>query len=235
MQIGTWCSSVHVNGEYIRPYNLGVFFWPLMVSGGVLWGVAYLLIIRRGAEDKTYGMPLAALCANVSWEFVFSFVFPHGPLQRPVNLAWFLLDLVIVAQVLRYGPGEFPGVPRRGFHVAFGVGIVTALLTVLAVTVEFRDFDGAYTAFGINLMMSVLFLWMLYSRGSLRGQSPWIGVAKMVGTACNSLAFWLYASEGSVLLPFLFVAVFFFDAVYVYFAFLKRGAKGRFARVGALG
>lgn len=57
----------------------------------------------------------------------------------------------------------------------------------------------------------------------------------MAGTACNSAAFWLYASEESVLLPFLFVSVFFFDAVYVYFAFRVRGAKGRFADAGAVG
>jgi hypothetical protein len=200
-----------------------------MVSGGVLWTVAYLLIIRRGAEDGTYGMPLAALCANLSWEFVFSFVFPHGPVQTPVNVAWFVLDLVIVAQVLRYGPREFPGISRRGFYAAFGVGIATALLAVVAITVEFRDYDGAYTAFGMNLMMSLLFLWMLYSRGSLRGQSPWIGVARVAGTACNSAAFWLYASKGSVLLPFLFVSIFFFDAVYVYFAFRSQAAKGSVA------
>lgn len=131
-----------------------------------MWAVAYLLIIRRGAEDGTYGMPLAALCANVSWEFVFSFVFPHGPVQVPVNLAWFVLYLVILSQTLRYGPREFSGVSRRGFNAALGVGIATALLAVVAITVEFRDFDGAYTAFGMNLMMSVLFLWMLYSRGA---------------------------------------------------------------------
>lgn len=210
-----------------------MLFYPLMVAGGLFWALAYLLIIRRGAEDGTYGMPLAALCANLSWEFVFSFVFPHGPVQTPVNLAWFVLDLLIVSQVLRYGPREFPGISRREFNASFGVGIATALLAVVAVTIEFRDFDGAYTAFGMNLMMSVLFLWMLYSRGSLKGQSPWIGVARMAGTACNSAAFWLYASEGSVLLPFLFVSVFFFDAAYVYFAFRVRGAKGRFA--GAVG
>ena len=212
-----------------------MLFYPLMVAGGLSWALAYLLIIRRGFLDGTYGMPVAALCANISWEFVFSFIFPQGPIQTPINVAWFVLDLVILGQVVRYGPGEFPALPRRSFFAALIAGLLTALAAVVAITVEFRDFDGVYTAFGMNLMMSVLFLWMLCSRGSLRGQSPWIGVAKMVGTACNSAAFWLYASEGSVLLPFLFVAILVFDAAYVFLAFRLQRTKGDFASARAVG
>jgi hypothetical protein len=55
----------------------------LLVGSGVLWTITYLLIIRRGVLDRTYGMPLVALCANLSWEFIFSFVFPHGPSSVP--------------------------------------------------------------------------------------------------------------------------------------------------------
>jgi hypothetical protein len=55
----------------------------LLVGSGLLWTVTYLLIIRRGFLDHTYGMPLAALCANLSWEFVFSFVFPKDQSSAP--------------------------------------------------------------------------------------------------------------------------------------------------------
>jgi hypothetical protein len=96
---------------------------------------------------------------------------------------------------------------RRAFYVAFLVGLLTAFLVVLAVTVEFRDYDGAYTAFGLHFTMSILFLWMLCSRGSLRSKSPWIGISKMVGTACNSATFWLFTSGDSVLLPLLFASI----------------------------
>ena len=88
----------------------------LLVGSGVLWTVTYLLIIRRGFLDHTYGMPLVALCANLSWEFIFSFVFPHGPVQRPVNIVWFCLDLIILYQLLRYGPREFPRLPSKLFY-----------------------------------------------------------------------------------------------------------------------
>jgi hypothetical protein len=44
-------------------------------------------------------------------------------------------------------------------------------------TYEFDDWDGAYSAFGQNLLMSVLFITMLYARRSLRGQSVSIAIS----------------------------------------------------------
>src|SRR5918998_5565616 len=161
-------------------------------------------------------MPLVALCANLSWELVFSFVFPHGPVQRPVNIVWFSFDLVILYQLLRYGPREFPRLPKKLYYGTVAVGLCTAFLAVLSVTLELEDFDGAYSAFGQNLMMSILFLAMLYNRGSLRGQSLSIALTKMGGTALASTAFLFYNPEydGSILLPFLYVAILVFDGIY---------------------
>ncbi len=47
-------------------------FTPILLGSGLFWTVTYLLIIRRGFRDQTYGMPLVALCANLAWEFIFS-------------------------------------------------------------------------------------------------------------------------------------------------------------------
>ena len=201
-------------------------FDALMLGSGACWALAYLLIIRRGFLDETYGMPLVALCANVSWEFIFSFVHPHGPVQRPVNIVWFLLDLIILFQLLQYGPREFAGLSKGAFYTMFGLALVTSFCTVLFVTYEFDDWDEAYSAFGQNLLMSVLFIAMLYARRSLRGQSVPIAISKMLGTALASLAFYLYSplSEGSILLPFLYVAILVFDLVYVGMAWVRRVA-----------
>ncbi len=65
----------------------------MAIASGVFWTLTYLLIIRRGFQDKTYGMPFFALCANISWEFIFSFVLPHTPPQRYRNRflgAWYI-------------------------------------------------------------------------------------------------------------------------------------------------
>src|ERR687885_337267 len=183
-------------------------FDALMLGAGAFWALTYVLMIRRGFLDETYGMPLVALCANVSWEFIFSFVHPHGPVQRPVNIIWFTLDLIILFQLLRYGPREFADLSKRVFYAMFGLALATSFCAVLSVTYEFDDWDGAYSAFGQNLLMSALFLAMLRVRRSPRGQSVSIAVSKAVGTGLASVAFHLYSplSQGSVLLPFLYVA-----------------------------
>ena len=192
-------------------------FDAILVGSGVLWTLTYLLIIRQGFLDRTYGIPAAALCANLSWEFLFSFVYSHDLPQRAVNVVWFSFDLVILSQLLLYGSREFAGLPKRGFYSGLALALATAFCTILAVTLEFDDFDGAYSAFGQNLMMSILFITMLYARGSLRGQSVWIAVCKMGGTALAAFAFYFYNPdyEGSILLPFLYVAILVFDGIYV--------------------
>ena len=202
----------------------------LLVGSGVLWTITYLLIIRRGFLDRTYGMPLVALCANLSWEFIFSLVFPHGPLQRPVNVVWFSLDLIVLYQLLRYGPREFARLSKKVFYAMVALGFCMAFLAVLFITLEFEDFDGVYSAFGQNLMMSVLFIVMLYSRKSLRGQSLSIALTKMGGTALASAGFLFFSVsyEEWVLLPFLYGSILIFDLIY-FVMVLYAGHRGAIA------
>ncbi|AIF82645.1 hypothetical protein NTE_00564 [Candidatus Nitrososphaera evergladensis SR1] len=199
-------------------------YTELMVAGGVFWSITYVLIIRQGFKDKTFGMPLAALCANISWEAIFSMLHPVSPPQLYINYAWFALDAIIVFQFLKYGKKEFfPKFSTAQFYLAFSFGLVMAFFAVLFVTYEFEDWHGAYAAFAQNLMMSVLFIWMFFSRSSddnssnsLRGQSFYIALFKMLGTGVSSLAFYLYQpiSHGSFLMTYLYVSIFVCDVIY---------------------
>ncbi len=195
----------------------------LMDAGGLFWSLTYILIIRRGFIDKTYGMPLVALCANISWEGIFSFVRPHSPPQVYINSIWFLLDVFILLQFLKYGRSEFPALSNKKFYTMFLLALATSFGLVLSITYEFKDWQGAYSAFGQNLMMSALFIVMLFRRDNLRGQSIYIALFKMLGTALSSLAFYLYASisKGSILLPFLFVSIFIYDLIYTSMVYQK--------------
>jgi hypothetical protein len=187
-----------------------------MLGSGAFWTGTYLLIIRRSILDHTYGMPLAALCANISWEFLFSFIYPPNIIQHIVNLIWFSLDLIILIQLLYYGPREFSNLSKRVFYALVSLALATSFCAVLFVTIEFHD-SGVYTAFGQNLMMSVLFMVMLYRRRSLRGQSISIALCKLFGTALASLAFFFFStlSHRSILLPFLYIAILVYDVIYV--------------------
>ncbi|HEY6756445.1 MAG TPA: hypothetical protein VI037_03560 [Nitrososphaera sp.] len=189
----------------------------LMIVGGIFWSLTYILIIRQGHKDKTYSMPLVALCANISWEAIFSFIYPSAPPQLYINYVWFILDVLIVFQFLKFGKSEFPNFSTKQFISSFVFALVLSFCSVLFITYEFNDWKGAYAAFGQNLMMSILFISMLLNRNSLRGQSIYIAIFKMLGTGISSLAFYLYQpiSQGSLLMPFLYISIFVCDIIYL--------------------
>jgi hypothetical protein len=194
-----------------------------MIIGGIFWSITYILIIRQGYKDKTYSMPLVALCANISWEAIFLFVHPHSPPQLYINYVWFILDALIVLQVLKFGKSEFPNFSIKQFIMSFVFALVLAFCSRLFITNEFNDWKGAYAAFGQNLMMSILFISMLLNRNSLRGQSIYIAIFKLLGTGVSSLAFYLYQpiSQGSLLMPFLYISIFVCDIIYLSLIYQK--------------
>ena len=198
----------------------------ILVAGGVFWILTYIFIISKGFKDKTYGMPLIALCANISWEFIFSFIFPHMPPQLFINYLWFGLDSIIVIQFLKYGKKEFLYLSSKRLYSIFLVLLGAEFSIILVSGITIGEYKGVYSAFGQNLVMSILFIIMLFKRNSLRGQSIYIAIFKMLGTALTSLHYYMYEpiTQSSLILPSLFVSIFIFDIVYIYlvFRFYKR-------------
>jgi hypothetical protein len=186
--------------------------------GGICWILTYILIISKGFKDKTYGMPLIALCANISWEFIFSFIFPHTPPQLFINYLWFGLDIIIVIQFLKYGKNEFSDLSSSKLYTLFTFLIVSEFGIIIVSSITIGEFKGVYSAFGQNLLMSILFIMMFFKRNSLRGQSIYIAIFKMFGTGLSSLHYYLYEpiSQSSFILPSLFISIFVFDIVYIY-------------------
>lgn len=203
--------------ELVSPHGLNsVTFHGLSVASGLCWAIAYFLIIRRGLRDRTYGMPIVAVCVNISWEFIFSFLIPHQPPQQYINISWFLLDLFILGQLLRYWRSDFPFLDRIIFYPFVVASLLASFGLIYTMTLELED-CGAYSAFGQNFLMSILFMIMLFRRNSLRGQSVYIALSKMVGTALACTAAYLYVplAGQSALLQYLFIATLFFDLNYV--------------------
>ncbi|MBI3240951.1 MAG: hypothetical protein HYZ49_01490 [Chloroflexi bacterium] len=200
--------------------------WAFQIISGVLWTLAYILIIKRGFQDRTFGMPLPALAANISWEFLFSFIRPHPTPQLYVNIVWFLFDVVILFQAFRFGKAVFEGgLPKRLFYPALALTLVIGFGLVAAISSEFNDWEGKYAAFGQNLMMSVLFVSMLFQRNNVGGQSLYIAVFKMAGTLVPSVLFFAFVPS-SPLLNFLYVSIFIFDLIYVLALYQKLAGSG---------
>ncbi|WP_018515601.1 MULTISPECIES: hypothetical protein [unclassified Streptomyces] len=164
-----------------------VLFGMLCVVG---WLVAYAAIIYRGFADQTYGVPLAALFANLTWEFAYGFLLdPLGDYFHTASIFGFLVDAVIAWQVWKYGAAQFPDSSLgRYFRPIFGLCVAAALSVNYHAFIDLADPDGEYTGFGINLMMSILYIKMLEDRGSPSGQSMYIAVGKWLGTLCAWIA-----------------------------------------------
>ena len=199
----------------------------LLLASGFFWMATYIMLIRRDFLDRTYGMPLAALSANIAWEFIFTFLYPQHHPQLYVNFVWFILDAIIVFQFWKFGRRELDFLPD-GWFIPMGIlALVTGFLAVLLISLQFDDFDGAYAAFGQNLMMSILFVVMAFRRSDLRGQSLYIAIAKMLGTAFASLAFVLFPHHFRGPLPiFLYLGILVYDWLYILVVYQKSRALG---------
>jgi hypothetical protein len=200
--------------EYLLP--LKVEYYPLLFGVALFWTIAYILIIYKGFKDQSCGMPLVAICANITWEFLLTFLMPFHPLQQIVTLVWFLLDCIILLQFLYYSKNLYP---KRTLHASIFTYIVIAFLLHYGMAVEFQDKMGIYSAFGINLLMSILFIKMLLTK-ELQGQSLSIAYFKMIGTLCASiLCYSLYPQ--SILLMIMYILIFILDVVYILLVYNK--------------
>lgn len=191
------------------------FFLLSGIVTGILWTAVYILVIRQGFRDRTFGIPFVALCANIAWEFTFAFVFPHRMPQLAINYAWFGLDVVILIQLIRAWRREFATWTAPQFWSTLLLSLAAALAAIVAITLEFDDFNGMYAAFGQNWLMSILFITMLHHRGDRRGQSVAIALCKMGGTLASSAGFWSIGAGSGYLLPFLYVAILVTDLIYL--------------------
>jgi hypothetical protein len=187
----------------------------LKVTSGIFWSLVYVCILIRGYRDKTYGMPMIALCANISWEFIFSFVFPHAIPQIYVNIVWFSLDFLILVQFIKYGKNEYQTMFRSGLLAT----LIISFLIVLSITIEFKDWFGKYAAFSQNLLMSIMFIIMLKKRDNIQGQSLYIAIFKMAGTLCASILFAIYYP--SLLIIMISALTFGFDCIYTIMLYQK--------------
>lgn len=185
-------------------------------ASGLLWCLCYILLVRRAALDKTHAMPLAPLCVNMSWEFIFGFVHPDEPPMNYINMIWLAVDAVIVWQYLRYARMEWPrNLPQGWFVPFFVLSLATAFAGVLTLTRDLQDWHGNYTGWGDQLLISITMILMLVRRGSVRGQSLYIVLSRCLGSMVLIPGQYVQAPE-SRFLAFVYVAFVAFDLIYIF-------------------
>lgn len=201
----------------------------LPVLTAFCWTMVYVLVIRRDYLEKTYGIPLVVVGINIAWELTFSFVVRPPIMDEQawlwigVNVIWLGLDVVIFTQAIIYGTREkWPS--KLFFYGTLTAALVFGFAGVLAITFEFQDWEGRWSSFMDNLIISVLFIHMLYQRG-IRGQSLYIALFKLVGTLAIGIGY-LADNPASPLQWYLTISILFFDALYVVLLYRQIRAAG---------
>ena len=170
-----------------------------VILSGLAWTITYVALVYRGFKDKSYGMPLAALALNITWEITYSLIYPShdmGTTGVVINTVWMVCDLGIVATFFLYGYKYFErhyGLSRAEFYTLSIVGFAASFGIMIFGGPFFKDFlpyfkgdpfeSAKFIAFVQNATMSILFVSMFYQRRSSEGQSFTIAWSKWIGTS----------------------------------------------------
>lgn len=225
--IGRWPVYQLETGE---PFDMSAWYNWVGGVGAACWLVAYVITIVRGFKEKTFGIPLVAICLNFTWELMDSFFLPDPILLwKVIDYAWLLMDFVIVYQLWRFGEREQSQPElRKYFHPMVLLLMGCAFLGQYSWVTTFHDTLGLVLAFVINLVMSALFIGFFFERRATgRGLSLPVAWLKMLGTALSSVQCYFLiplvhpVSESVTVLPtyaffwFLFGSCFVLDCAYI--------------------
>lgn len=207
----------------------------LAALSGLFWTLTYILIIKRGWQDKAHGMPMWALAMNISWEFIYSFITPSPYPQRIINMIWFGFDVIILYHFITSWKVDYKEIADKYFYPFVVLVFATAFLGVLFIQYDSIPIEGyplgmgrAYSAFGMNLIMSILYVHFIIKRDSIAGQSLYIALCKMIGTIFASSVFIIWAGQlpgvpaaSSFVFPLMYAAIFLFDLIYCVQVYVK--------------
>lgn len=108
------------------------------VIEAIFWLGAYALIIRHAFRERIHGMPVVAMCGNISWEIILGAgIYPACPvywadcpqqIMGPVTLFAAALDAFILYTIVRFGREQFRQFPliHRYFPVLVVLGVLAA-------------------------------------------------------------------------------------------------------------
>ena len=161
--------------------------------GCLCWVAIYILVIRGAVKLQYIEIPIMAVCANISWEFIWSFLFKTnmGELYVWGYRLWFFLDCFILYFLFQYGTKQLISDQYKKPFPWIVVASLASWLFMLFFYIKNYDYPishmGAYSGYIINWMMSMLFI-TLYVRTSNKVffslANNWL---KLIGNGCISI------------------------------------------------
>lgn len=185
--VGRWPLYQLETGE---PFDMSSWYNWVGGVGALCWLIAYVITIVTCQREKTYGVPLLAICLNFTWELMDSFFLPDPIwLWKVIDRSWLLVDIAILSQLLRFGR-QFQGalLVRRYFLPLVLTTLLLAFVGQYSWVTTLHDTLGIILAFVINLIMSGLFLSFYFERRETgAGLSLPVAWLKMLGTLLSSV------------------------------------------------
>jgi hypothetical protein len=172
-----------------QTYSHWETFW--YVGGFVVWAPAYIAIVIIAVRKRRLEIPVIAVTANVTWEFLWGFVFGQnmGPGLQWVYRGACILDLLILLAVFRLGHTQsLAPIYTRYFNL-----VVVALLAgwiAFYWSLHSSHFDlplGSMSAYLDNILMSGLYIWFVMTRSDPRDLSFTVAWSKGLGTGMVSV------------------------------------------------
>lgn len=199
-----------------KDYSLGQLI--LFGVAAACWVWVYIVVIIDIFKYKFVGIPVLAVCANIAWEFLWSFKYytNMGALFEWGYRAWFILDIFILSAVLKYGKIQFTD---KRLQKVFPLIIVFCFICwasgIYSLTSQYYDPIGAVSAYLVNTNMSAIYIFLILNfpfEKSLGISTAWL---KMLGTALTSVfCFWAFPNQYFMLT--LAVITFVLDMIYIF-------------------
>lgn len=186
--------------------------------GSFGWVIFYAFTVRDIVRKKFVEIPAPSVVTNISWEFVWSFVFQPDMGQLFVwgYRVWFVLDLFITYSLFKYGDKQVASpILKKYFRTAVAVGIPVWILAIYFFGKQGFDTPlGLTSGYILNVIIAALYILLILRHPALADFSYAVAWSKMLGTALASVFCFIVLGDKPFLLT-LCVLCFILDSTYI--------------------
>jgi len=182
------------------------------------WVIFYAVVVREIIRKKFVEIPAPSVVTNISWEFVWSFLF--SPDMGLVFVwgyrVWFILDIFITYSLFRYGDKQVNNpLLKKYFRPAVAFGIPVWILGIYFFVAQgFDTPTGLISGYVLNVIIAALYILLVLRHPNMGDFSDLVAWSKMLGTALASVfCFWVLADKKLLLV--MCVACFALDTSYI--------------------
>ncbi|MFT4866425.1 MAG: hypothetical protein ACI9N0_000263 [Ilumatobacter sp.] len=210
-----------------RLYSRGELLWYF--GGWILWIPVYWVVIAR-LRHGYLEIPAIAACGNIAWEFLWGYVYAQdmGWGLQLIYMGAFLMDVGILYGVFRFGRLQISDQRARPFWPLIVVIMLAVWTAYYVGFIETGD-DlplGSTTAYTVNLVMSLAYLWFGITRPT-RELSLIAAICKALGTGgVTVFVFMVYRDHTLVMTLAVMVSI--LDAGYIALLLWRRRSGREF-------